>query len=126
MKKHLKIIKSTLFASVLLLSIAHAQNVAIAPSRLYYKVGVGEYKNQTVSITNSSSVKQSFSVSFADFEAPGTAGKSKFMDAGESENSCSKWLSVTPSFFEIEPGKTQQLQVLLQVPNLPEANKVKW
>jgi len=103
-----------------------AQNVSIAPSRLYYKVAVGDYKNQTVTITNNSREKESFSVSFGDFEAPGTEGKSKFMDAGESENSCSKWLSASPSFFEIEPGKSQQIQVLMQIPNLPDANKVKW
>src|SRR5258708_3269333 len=91
-------------ASLMILSQVDAQNVSIAPSRLYYKVGLGDYKNQTITIGNSSSVKQSFTVVFSDFEAPGTGGKSKFMDAGESENSCSKWLSATPSFFEIEPG----------------------
>ena len=63
---------------------------------------------------------------FSDFEAQGTAGKSKFMDAGESENSCAKWLSATPSFFTIEPGQTKKIQVLLQVPNSPDANRVKW
>ena len=103
-----------------------AQNVALAPSRLYYKVGIGEYKSQNVTVTNNSTTKQSFTVSFSDFEAPGTEGKSKFMDIGESENSCSKWVSASPSFFEIEPGQSQQIAVLLQVPNLPDANKVKW
>ncbi len=103
-----------------------AQNVSIAPSRLYYKIDAGGYKSQAVTITNSSRVKQSFTITFSDFEAPGVEGKSKFMDAGESENSCSKWLSASPSFFEIEPGQSQTVQVLLQVPNIPEANKVKW
>jgi len=104
----------------------NAQNVSLAPSRLYYKVSLGEYKSQTVTVTNNSSGKQSFTISFSDFEAPGSEGKSKFMEIGESENSCSKWLSASPSFFEIEAGQTQQVTVLLQVPNLPEANKVKW
>src|SRR3954470_7695989 len=112
--------------AVLITAGVNAQNVAIAPSRLYYKLGLGEYKNQTVTITNNSPVKQSFTVTFTDFEAPGTAGKSKFMGIGESENSCSKWLSASPSFFELEAGQSQQVQVLLQVPNLPDANKVKW
>ncbi len=103
-----------------------AQNVSLSPSRLYYKVGLGEYKSQVVNVTNTSRIKQSFTISFADFEAPGAEGKSKFMEIGESENSCSKWLSTSPSFFEVEPGQTQQVTVLLQVPNLPEANKVKW
>src|SRR4051812_47603617 len=63
---------------------SEAQNVSLAPSRLYYKVGLGEYKSQTVTVTNSSTVKQSFNVTFSDFEAPGKEGKSKFMDIGES------------------------------------------
>jgi P pilus assembly chaperone PapD len=109
-----------------MISTVHAQNVSIAPSRLYYKVSPGEYKSQTVTVTNNSSTSQSFTISFADFEAPGSEGKSKFMEIGESENSCSKWVSATPSFFEIGPGQTQQITVLLQVPNLPDANKVKW
>ena len=35
-------------------------------------------------------------------------------------------MSATPSFFELEPGKSQDVQVVLDLPNLPEANKVKW
>ena len=104
----------------------NAQNASISPSRLYYKTPVGEYKVQEVSITNSSTHNQSFIVSFGDFEASGVNGKSKFMKAGESENSCSQWLSADPSFFELEAGQTKKIKVLLQVPASPDANKVKW
>src|SRR6185369_10412761 len=45
---------------------------------------------------------------------------------GESDNSCSKWLSASPTYFDIEPGQSQQVTVLMQVPNMPDANKVKW
>ena len=106
--------------------IVSAQNVSISPSRLYYKTPVGEYKVQEVSITNSSTNNQSFIVSFGDFEPSGSQGKSKFMKPGESENSCSQWLSADPSFFELEAGMTKKIKVLLQVPSAPEANKVKW
>ncbi|HRH66582.1 MAG TPA: hypothetical protein PLU53_09825 [Bacteroidia bacterium] len=120
----------SLFGTVMLLllgsGISNAQSVSISPSRLYYKVGIGEYKNQEISVTNNSSQRQSFTVLFSDFEPAGIEGKSRFMEAGESSNSCSRWLSATPSFFEIEPGQTQKIQVLLQVPSSPDANKVKW
>ena len=106
--------------------IINAQNVSISPSRLYYKTAVGEYKVQEVSITNSATHNQSFVVSFGDFEASGVQGKSKFMKAGESENSCSQWLSAEPSFFDIEAGQTKKIKVMMQVPSSPEANKVKW
>lgn len=120
-------IKKTITLCLLLIAgVMNAQNVSISPSRLYYKTAIGEYKTQEINITNSSTGKQAFVVSFGDFEATGIEGKSKFMKAGESENSCSQWLSATPSFFELEPGQTQKVQVLITVPATPEANKVKW
>ncbi|MBK8585594.1 MAG: hypothetical protein IPN88_09270 [Bacteroidetes bacterium] len=123
----MKIISRILFALFLISSgVINGQNVSISPSRLYYKTPIGEYKTQEINITNSSPNKQAFVVSFSDFEPAGIEGKSRFMKAGESENTCSQWLSATPSFFELDPGATQKVQVLLQVPASPEANKVKW
>ncbi|MBL0104597.1 MAG: hypothetical protein IPP51_13060 [Bacteroidetes bacterium] len=114
-------------AGLFLISLsALGQSVSISPSRLYYKSGLGEYKTQEVNVTNSSTSKQAFTITFTDFEPSGAQGKSKFMKKGESEHSCSEWLSATPSFFELEPGQTQKIQVLIQVPASPEANKVKW
>lgn len=126
MHKLKQILIATLFLFISGFQPAKAQSVSISPSRLYYKVGMGEYKTQEINVTNNSTVRQSFTVLFSDFEPAGIEGKSRFMDAGESENSCSRWLSATPSFFEIEPGQTQKIQVLLQVPASPDANKVKW
>jgi P pilus assembly chaperone PapD len=115
-----------LVAALFFPDLSHSQSVSISPSRLYYKVNVGEYKTQEITITNTATVTQSFTILFSDFEPAGIEGKSKFMEAGESENSCAKWLSATPSFFEIAPGGSQKVQVLMQVPSSPEANKVKW
>ncbi len=122
MKSKIQFILTVLF---LVNIAAFGQNVSISPSRLYYKTAIGEYKTQEVNVTNSSTVKQAFTISFSDFEPSGSEGKSKFMKQGESEHSCSQWLSATPSFFELEPGQTQKIQVLIQVPASPEANKVK-
>lgn len=120
--KKIILISSFIFAAFTL----RAQNVSISPSRIYYKTPIGESKVQEVSITNSSTATQSFVVSFGDFEPSGVQGKSKIMKAGESENSCSQWLSADPSFFELGAGETKKIKVLLQVPSAPEANKVKW
>lgn len=105
---------------------AQAQSVAVSPSRLYYKVDVGEYQNQVVRVTNNSDKTESFVVSFGDFEAPGSAGKSELLPAGTSKHGCSQWLSADPSYFTLEAGKTQEVRILLQVPNSPDANAVKW
>ncbi len=102
------------------------QSVSVAPSRLYYKVDLGDYKNQIVRVTNNSETSQSFSVTFGDFEAPGSEGKSELMPKGTSKHGCSDWLSADPSFFELGPGQMQEIRIILQVPNTPDANTVRW
>jgi P pilus assembly chaperone PapD len=103
-----------------------AQSVSLSPSRIYFKAAPGEVKKHVVHVTNNSTTRQSFTVTFADFAAPGIEGKTQLLKAGESEHSCSRYMSASPSFFEVEPGKTQDIEVIIDLPNLPEANKVKW
>mgnify|MGYP003575205365 CR=1 FL=1 len=115
------------FLFMMMLSVTmKAQSVSVAPSRFYYKVNPGESKSQTLKVTNSSKTKQSFQITFGDFAAPGSAGKSTLMKAGESENSLAKYISANPAFFELEAGQSRDVQILLELPNLPESNKVKW
>jgi P pilus assembly chaperone PapD len=113
------------------LTIAHTQlsigqNVSVSPSRFYYKTAPGETKKQILHVTNSSSSRQSFNISFADFAAPGLNGKTQLLKAGESDHSIAGYMSASPSFFELDAGKSQDVQVVMDLPNLPEANKVKW
>ena len=102
------------------------QNVSVSPSRLYFDVEVGEYGTKEIMVTNNSGSTESFQITFADFEANGNQGKIKMMEAGESEHSCSQWLSANPAFFEIGPGESKNVKVILQLPNTPDANSVKW
>ena len=105
---------------------ANGQSVSMSPSRLYYKAAAGETKKQVVHVTNNSTAPQSFTISFGDFAAPGIDGKSTLIKPEESEHACHSYMSASPSFFTLEPGKTQDVQVIIDLPNLPEANKVKW
>src|SRR5205085_10409588 len=98
----------------------------LSPSRVYFKASPGETKKQTVHVTNNSDAKQSFTVTFGDFSATGTDGKTQIMKAGESEHTCSHYMNASPSFFELAPGGSQDVEVIIDLPNLPEANKVKW
>jgi P pilus assembly chaperone PapD len=105
---------------------AFAQSTSISPSRLYFKAAPGETKKQIVHVINSSTTSQSYTVTFGDFDAPGVDGKSQLMVAGQSEHSSSKYMSASPSFFTLSPGKDLDIVVNIDLPNLPEANKVKW
>lgn len=103
-----------------------AQSVSLSPSRVYFKAAPGETKKQVVHVSNNSKEKQSFTITFGDFSATGTDGKTQLMKAGESEHACSPYMSASPSFFELTPGKSQDIEVIIDLPNTPEANKVKW
>lgn len=104
-----------------------AQSASVSPSRLYYKVAPGSYKSQTIRVTNNSETAETFKVDFADFSATGNQGKSTIAPAGETNpRGCSQWLSASPAFFEVKPGETKDVEILLQVPNIPEANNARW
>lgn len=122
--------KKIIYAFIALLLIqnfyATAQSVSMSPSRLYYKAAPGEIKKQVVHVTNNSNARQSFTISFGDFSSTGTDGKTQIIKAGESEHSCASYMSASPSFFELAAGKSQDVEVIMDLPNVPEANKVKW
>ena len=119
--------KNNLFVLLMCCSVfVKAQSVSMSPSRLYYKAAAGETKKQVGHVTNNSTSVQSFTISFGDFAAPGIDGKTTMLKPEESEHACHAYMSASPSFFSLEPGKTQDVQVIIDLPNLPEANKVKW
>lgn len=103
-----------------------AQSTTVSPSRLYFKAAPGDPKKQVVHVTNTSEKNQSYNITFGDFTAPGIDGKTKLATDNGSEHSCSKYLSASPSFFELGPGKSIDVLVSIDLPSLPESNKVKW
>lgn len=121
---------SIVIVFILFLSSLHmrtmAQGASVAPSRVYFDANIGEVQVKTMRVTNTSGVKQGFTVSFADFEAVGNQGKTQQLDLGISLHSIGEWLTASPSFFELEAGATQEVKLNLMVPNVPEANEVKW
>jgi len=125
----MRTVKSFLIIAILLFGMQNMfaqRGTSVSPSRLYYKVAPGGYKSQTIHITNSGKTKESFTVSFANFSSPGNKGKTKIDTSMFSEHGCAQWLSASPSFFEVGPGETQDVEILLQLPNTPDANTVRW
>ncbi|MCU4177356.1 fimbrial biogenesis chaperone [Carboxylicivirga sp. N1Y90] len=103
-----------------------AQSVSVTPSRLYYKESLGGYKGQKIRVTNNGSTPQTFQVTFNNFASDGNKGKTQLITDTEYEHGCSQWLSASPAFFEIAPGVTQDVEIMMQVPNVPEANNARW
>ncbi|MFO8054611.1 MAG: hypothetical protein R6U19_05540 [Bacteroidales bacterium] len=124
--------KSNLFIALVmgfLLSQAHnsqAQSASVSPSRIYFDAPLGEVQVREIKITNNAETPQAFQISFADFESPGIEGKTAIMEAGESDHSCSEWLVANPSFIELGPNESKDVEVVMEVPNTAEAQKAAW
>ncbi len=99
--------------------------VAVTPSHLNYNLKAGESKTQEVKITNETKIKRSFRITLKDFDM-NNAGKPVFMDAGKSEHSISRWLSVSPTLVELQPGASAKIRMTLNLPDSDGVNRAAW
>lgn len=102
-----------------------AQKISTSPTRINYKVSPGGSGRSRITVANNSVGKQGFQVTFGDFSAS-INGKSQFSAEGTEDRSCSSWLTATPAVFELEPGETQDIQVLIDVPGDSSALIARW
>lgn len=103
-----------------------AQSAAVSPSRVYFNAEPGQTQSRRITVTNNSETSQVFTVSFADFSSPGQDGKTELQDPADNPQSATQWLSASPSLLELAPGESRDVEIVMQVPNLREANRVIW
>lgn len=114
---------------VLLLSVlvwdSYAQKISTSPTRINFKVEPGASGRSRITVSNNSTSKQGFQVNFGDFSASVT-GKSQFSEKGVQSRSCADWLTATPAVFELEPGETQDVSLIMDVPSDSAALMARW
>jgi P pilus assembly chaperone PapD len=114
---------------VLLLSVlvwdSYAQKISTSPTRINFKVEPGASGRSRITVSNNSATKQGFQVNFGDFSAS-VSGKSQFSDKGVESRSCADWLTATPAVFELEPGETQDVSLIMDVPSDSAALMARW
>ena len=121
MKQHLFLTLSLLNGLLLF-----SQSTSVAPTRVFFSNELGESRVKTVSVMNKTQTPQSYQVTFLDFEVTNKKGKPTLLEAKKDAHSISPWISASPSFFTLQPGATEEIKVTLDLPNTPEAYKVKW
>lgn len=102
------------------------QGASVSPSRLYFDTPVGKAQTREVTLTNKTPVRQTFQITFGDFSPNGNKGKVNMQKSGEGDHSMAEWLMANPAFVVMEGGETRNVQITLTVPNIPEANSVRW
>lgn len=111
-----------LFFTFLSGSILFAQDFEVAPVVLNYNANPGEIQQATVTIRNHANVRQGFTFNMGDFEV-GADGKKTRIPAGESDRSCANWVTINPSYVELNPNEERQVTVIMTVPDNGTSSK---
>ena len=96
--------------SVFFISGLFAQDFEVGPVKLNYDCEPGEIQTKIVTIRNHDNQKQQFLLTVSDMKFDSANAQTT------TNKSCKDWISVSPSFFEINPNDKKEVKVIMQVP----------
>ena len=101
------------------------KGISVSPAHFHLNLKPGESKTYKIKMNNDSESKKEFKVNMYDFNMNGK-GKSSFLPVGTGEFSLSKWMNVTPTFFELKPGEKKEISFTVTIPNDETGNRAAW
>ena len=109
--------KTTYFLFLILFGASQivAQNFEVAPVRLNFTPNPGETQTKMLSVKNHGNNTTSIVLSFQDFLIYKNGDK-KILSPGSSKNSIAEWVTLNPSYLELNPNEVQTIEVTLQAP----------
>jgi P pilus assembly chaperone PapD len=99
--------------------------VSISPSSMHLSIKPGNSESKEIRVKNDTKKKYQFQVGFNDFEM-GTNGKPTMLKPEERKYGLSKWIAVSPSFFELDPGEEIKLKAIITIPDEEDAYVASW
>jgi hypothetical protein len=106
-------------------SLKQFTGLSVSPSTLHFNLEPGTSKSMEVKMKNDTKEKYTFQANFSDF-VMGTNGKPIGQKNGANKYGLSQWATITPSYFEIEPGQTQKVVINVNVPAGDESKHAAW
>ena len=106
------------FLTNILLSIsicANAQDFEVAPVLVAFDANPGENMTRTVTVRNHSNERQKFVLNLVDYTL-NEEGAKVVRPAGSSDRSLADWLTVNPSFVELNPNESASADLIMTVP----------
>lgn len=104
---------------------SQSAGVAVSPSKVNFNVRPGKSSIKTIKVTNDTKKTNKFKVTIKDFTM-NDAGKSSFVEPGKGKFGLSKWMNISPTFFELKPGEVKEVTVNVQVPDSEEGQQAAW
>ena len=101
------------------------KGISVSPAHFHLNIKPGQSKTYKIKINNDTESKQEFKINVYDFNMNGK-GKSSFLPAGSGEFSLSKWMNVSPTFFEVKAGEKKEISFTVTIPNDETGNRAAW
>lgn len=98
-----------------------AQDFEVGPAKLLYDCEPGQIQEKILYVRNHANQKQQFNLIAVDMPVD-SAGKKK--KVANTQRSCKDWLTVNPSFFDLNPNEVKEVKVVMQAP--PGHSETRW
>lgn len=103
------------FFVLLLTQLTTAQDFEVSPVVMNFNAEPGEIQKKQLTLINHSAQPQKYNLKISDFITDAD-GNRKIVPLGSSKRSCSDWITINPSFIELNPNQTAQLDIMMTVP----------
>lgn len=100
-----------------------AQDFEVSPVLMSFNANPGEIQQQRVHLINHSDKPQKYVFKVQDYELDSLGNKLP-VPLGTSKRSCANWLTINPSFVELNPNQAIDLDVMMTVPK--DGYSAKW
>ncbi len=105
---------------------AKGAGVAVSPSHVYLSVTPGQSKSTKITVNNDTDKPNKFMTKLQDFDMDKN-GRSVFLPRGMGDNSLADFISISPSFIELQPGQKKDIVVTVSIPeDHPDAYRASW
>ncbi|MDB5031185.1 MAG: hypothetical protein JWP71_1906 [Mucilaginibacter sp.] len=103
-----------------------AQRINVNPTILSFNGSTGQSATQILTVTNLSDKVQAYQLSLGDWIRD-TTGEHRYFTPGSTKRSCANWVSFDSPVIEVEPQKSRDVRVTLNVPaDVMATKEMKW
>ncbi len=92
-----------------------SQDFEVAPVLVSFDANPGENQAQELTVRNHSNERQKFVLNLADYTIT-EEGQKRALEAGSTDRSLVDWLTVNPSFVELNPNESASVDLIMTVP----------
>jgi hypothetical protein len=92
-----------------------AQDFEVAPVMMSFNANPGEIQTKQINLINHGTQPQKYIFKLSDYELDNDGNK-KSIPLGTSKRSCADWITLNPSFVELNPNESITIDALMTVP----------